>query len=194
MQFLFRSTVEIDKNIILWCCRNFVRGAAKFQGWDFPASSVWIYENVPFGIFVQAIVLLRDGTYSTESDRNKVDSLLGQGVRFFEEIMQEGLKNLQEDYESLNIPNVEVMEALEFMKNPANIEAAGREIVACSLLRKARNQTSHPFSPIASNAVRESALALYSSILTHEVTEVCSSYSLTFVYCFVFSRRLCCNN
>ena len=80
----------------------------------------------------------------------------------------------------MGTPNDKVMASLEFVKNPKNTEAAVREIVTCATLRRARNASSHPFSPIASNAVRESALALYSSFLTHEFTEVLSSYYLNF--------------
>ena len=94
--------------------------------------------------------------------------------------MWEVVKNLQEAYEDSNTLDVEVAEKLEFIKNPTNTLAMVREIIASVSLRQARNETSHPFSHIASHAMRESALALYSSLLIHDFTEVFSSYYLIF--------------
>lgn len=71
-------------------------------------------------------------------------------------------------------PSPMIMETLEFLRKSVNTEVAVREFAACARMRQGKNGYSHPFSSIASKPVRESAMALYSSLLSSDYTKVYS--------------------
>lgn len=128
-----------------------------------------------------------DAHCSTEDVKVKVHALRDKAITFFEQILHEGLRNLKEDYESCEILSPVMMETLDFLKQSENTELAVREFFACARLRQGMNSSSHPFSPIASKAVRESATALYSSLLWSESTKV-------FLFQVFYLSSLYCSN
>lgn len=153
-------------------CRNAIARAAKLHAWSYSPSGSWIQQNVPFGIFVEGVRLLLDAQCSTENGKFKVKALREEAMKLFEEILEEGLESLQEQSERCDMLSPTIMETLEFLKESVNTEAAVQQFAACAGLRHGRNGYSHPFSPIASKAVRDSAMALYSSLLRSDYTKV----------------------
>jgi hypothetical protein len=140
--------------------------AMKMHDWKIEEDQHWT--RAPFSIYAEGLQILRSLKKPQVKNQSEVRKTMMKAEKLFIDVLELGISDLEEQMAGRS---EETERALEFMKNPSNIQSILEEWVTGRRYRIQWNSRGHPFSTTSPQAVRDEATKLFKDCLNHQSTE-----------------------